>query len=234
MDKDKLSQAIIALSELVERLRGPGGCPWDAQQTDLTLKMYLLEEAYEVLDAIEKGSPKEVCQELGDLLFQILFLCRLAEERGEFDLTEVIEGIREKMINRHPHVFGETDVESPEEVALNWARIKRNERDKVDDRSSVLQSVPRNLPALLRAHRINERASKVDRDGPKPGELWAKVEEEFKELRGTMLNSDKDRVGEKVGDLLFTLADLARVQGLNAEDLLRETNNRFSERFEES
>ncbi len=117
MNKEKLSGALLGLHDLVSRLRGPGGCPWDAQQTPSTIKMYLLEEAYEVLDAIEKGAPGDVCEELGDLLFQIIFLTHLAEEGGEFDLVEVIETITEKMIKRHPHVFGVTDVKGPEEVA---------------------------------------------------------------------------------------------------------------------
>ena len=129
MEPDKLSGALLALVELVARLRGPGGCPWDAKQTDETLKIYLLEEAYEVLDAVERSSPRQVCQELGDLLFQILFLAHLAEERQEFDLVDVLETIREKMIRRHPHVFGDVAVETAEDVAENWAEIKRNEKE---------------------------------------------------------------------------------------------------------
>ena len=127
MNKDRLSGTLSALAELVSRLRGDDGCPWDIKQTDSTIKMYLLEEAYEVLDAIEGGSPEDVCQELGDLLFMILFLSRMAEERGEFDLVEVMEKITEKMINRHPHVFGLTDVKSSEEVDIYWEKIKRKE-----------------------------------------------------------------------------------------------------------
>ena len=127
MDSEKLSKALSSLYTLLPKLRGPGGCPWDALQTDASIKMYLLEEAYEVLDAVEKGSAEDVRKELGDLLFQILFLARLAEERGEYDFADVMEGIRDKMIKRHPHVFGDKELETPEEVAENWARIKEAE-----------------------------------------------------------------------------------------------------------
>jgi tetrapyrrole methylase family protein/MazG family protein len=126
MNKDQLAKALSALSDLVSRLRGPEGCPWDREQTDSSIKMYLLEEAYEVLDAIENGSPEGVCEELGDLLFQIIFLASLAEVRGEFDLTEVMEKIASKMIRRHPHVFGDAQVKNPAEVSKNWEEIKKN------------------------------------------------------------------------------------------------------------
>ena len=233
MEKDNLSRALIALSELMARLRGPGGCPWDIQQTDSTIKMYLLEEAYEVLDAIERGSTDDVCKELGDLLFQIIFLARLAEERGEFDLGNVIEQITEKMINRHPHVFGNTTVKSPEEVADNWERIKRTEADTPKTSLSLLQSVPANLPALLRAQRLSERASNAGYDSPNAIETWGKVEEEFEELRKTIFEPNKEGNGEKMGNLLFSLVNLAQKWGLNAEHLLRGTNQRFIESLEE-
>ena len=130
MDSDRLSKAIVALTNLVARLRGPEGCPWDARQTDSTIKIYLIEEAFEVLDAIEKSSPEDVCLELGDLLFQVLFLARLADERNEFDFIDVVEKITKKMIHRHPHVFGEVKVNSAEDVANNWANIKKAEKGK--------------------------------------------------------------------------------------------------------
>ena len=223
MNKDKLSRALLSLSELVSRLRGPCGCPWDAQQTDSTIKMYLLEETYEVLDAIERGSSEDVCQELGDLLFQIIFLARLAEEIGEFDLVEVIEKITEKMINRNPHYFGSTRVKSAEYVAENRLRIKKGE-----------VSVPESLPALLSAHRLGERTSKMTTDSPNVEEIWSKVEEAFEDLREVILDRDKQRIGEETGDLLFSLVNLARHWGLNAEHLLRIVNKKFLERFKET
>jgi len=154
MDTDRLAGAIRSLVELVTRLRGPGGCPWDAKQTDSTIKIYLLEEAYEVLDALEDSSPEEVCSELGDLLFQILFLAQLASERGEFDFNEVVEGITEKMTRRHPHVFGNTRVESAEDVSSNWVKIKRTEKGKSKETSFLLQSIPSGLPALFKGAQV--------------------------------------------------------------------------------
>lgn len=231
MSKDRLSRALEGLYELVSRLRGPNGCPWDAKQTDSTIMMYLLEESYEVLDAIERSAPEDVCHELGDLLFHIIFIAGLAQERGEFDLVEVMEKITEKMINRHPHVFGLTDVKSPEDVVHNWEVIKRSEKGAPKTLLSLLQSIPVDLPALLRAHRLSERASKKDFDWPDAEGVWNKIEEELGELRKTILEEDEERIGEEIGDLLFSLVNLARHWGLNAEHLLRNTNQRFLERF---
>jgi MazG family protein len=232
MDPDRLSRAIVDLVELVERLRGPGGCPWDAEQTDATIKIYLLEEAYEVLEAIEKSSSTDVCLELGDLLFQVLFLARLAEERNEFDLVELIEKITEKMVRRHPHVFGELKADTAEDVALNWAKIKKAEKGALYAASS-LENVPVNLPALLRAHRLGERAFREGFDLPGTGEAWDGVQERFEKLRTALAEKNKDLVGEVMGDLLFDIAGLARAWRLNAEDVLRLANQRFLERFEE-
>ncbi len=240
MDPDRLSRAIVDLVGLVERLRGPGGCPWDAEQTDATIKIYLLEEAYEVLEAIEKSSSTDICLELGDLLFQILFLARLAEERNEFDFVQVIETIKAKMIRRHPHVFGEVKVDTAEDVALNWAKIKKSEKGALHEASS-LENVPVNLPALLRAHRLGERASREGFDPlhvgaglapPDKGQIWDGVQERFEKLRTALAEQNKDLLGEIMGDLLFDIAGLARAWRLNAEDVLRLANQRFLERFE--
>jgi tetrapyrrole methylase family protein/MazG family protein len=233
MNKDALSEAVSNLINLALKLRGPDGCPWDALQTDSTIKIYLLEEAYEVLDAIERGSPEDVCLELGDLLFQIIFLTILANERGEFDLVEVIEKITEKMIKRHPHVFGDASVDGPAEVSENWQKIKMTEKVGPKSPSSLLQDVPVNLPALLRAHRLSERASKVGFDWEGREEIWDKVKEEFEEINETLTGDDKDRVGEEIGDLLFSLVNMARHWGLNSELLLRDANQKFLKRFQE-
>ena len=234
MDSDRLSRAVVALVDLVVRLRGPNGCPWDAKQTDASIKMYLLEEAYEVLDAIENSSPRDVCMELGDLLFQILFLTQLAAERKEFDFIEVVEKITEKMIHRHPHVFGSSKLDSPEEVALNWTRIKANEKGSSHKPSSALQSVPLNLPALLRAHRLGERASKLNTFWANGDKILATLQEEFEALKSAIARQDRDLVSEKTGDLLFDLANLTRHWGLNAENLLRLANQDFLEFFEKA
>ncbi len=233
MTDDRLLNALSNLVALVSKLRAPDGCPWDAVQTDSTIKIYLLEEVYEVLEAIEKGSPEDVCLELGDVLFHIIFLARLANERGEFDLADVMEKITEKMIERHPHVFGDTIVEGPSDVSDNWQRIKMEKKRQSDTHPSPLQDLPANLPALLMTQRISERASVVGFDWQGKEDIWDKVKEEFAELGETLRNDDKDRVGEEIGDLLFTLVNMARHWDLNGELLLRNANQKFLKRFQE-
>jgi MazG family protein len=233
MDAQKLSKALLALHELISKLRGTDGCPWDVLQTDSTIKMYLLEEAYEVLDAIERGGPEDVCQELGDLLFQIIFLVSLAEERGEFDLVEVLEQITEKMRYRHPHVFGQTKVESADEVAENWQKLKERENEKSKTLSENLRGVPVDLPALLRAHRLSDRASRANRERPDVEVQWVNVEKSFEQLKEAVSTSDKERIGHRVGEILFGLVSLARDWGLNAESLLRQVNQEFIQRVEQ-
>ncbi len=231
-DPERLSKAVLGLLDLVAKLRGPGGCPWDAKQTDSTIRLYLLEEAYEVLDAIEKTSAPDVCQELGDLLFHILFLARLAEERDEFDFTEVVERITEKMTRRHPHVFGEARVENADDVAINWARIKKQEKEKSGDTSSLLNGIPVDLPALLRAHRLSERASRANFDPPDSEDAWDIVLEKFEALKASVNNQDKDNFGKDMGTFLFSLVNLARLWGVNSEHLLRTASNEFIKRIE--
>lgn len=232
MDHSALASAIKRLAELVERLRAPDGCPWDAKQTMYTVRMYLLEESYEVLDAIERNVPEEVCGELGDLLFQVVFIAYLGEEKGEFDLVKVVERIIEKMIRRHPHVFGNTRVKDVEEVAVNWAKIKESEKSGEAKERSFLDRVPAALPALERAHRLSERASKLGFDWEDRNGVWEKVREEIGELSEANEKQDRAMVGEEVGDLLFSLVNLARHWGLNAEDLLRMANRKFIRRFQ--
>jgi len=232
MTKNRLSGAVSSLNDLVFRLRGPGGCPWDAEQTDDTAKMYLIEEAYEVLDAIGSKSPEDVCEELGDLIFQVFFIAALAKERGEFDLTGVIERITEKMIRRHPHVFGDKTVTGSSDVSDNWDRIKREEKKENNSPLSRLNNVPVNLPALLRAHRLSERASKVGFDWAGKEEIWEKVEEEFGELAGAVKENDEKKVREEMGDLMFSLFNLSRHWGFNSEQLMQDSNRKFINRFE--
>jgi MazG family protein len=195
--------------------------------------MYLLEEAYEVVDAVERGSSEELCQELGDLLFQIVFLTRLAQERGEFDLLDVVKKISEKMKNRHPHVFGQTTVKTPEDVADNWEKIKRREKGAPKTLRSQLESVPIHLPALLRAHRLSHKASKADSGRASRDNSWGRVEEDLNELGKTISAGDREAFAQKIGELLFGLANLAREWGLNAEHLLRSANQKFIERYRE-
>lgn len=232
MDKQRLSNVLVSLCEIMRELRGPDGCPWDAKQTNATVKMYLLEEAYEVLDAVESGDPSAVCEELGDLFFQILFLADLAEEQGAFSFLEVMESIKDKMIRRHPHVFGQMEVKDADEVAQNWKLIKSREKGSTGegDKALALESIPAALPALLRAHRLIDRAPQ----GPK-----GVGEEDNGHLIGDLCNRvdqaierrDQGHLGEEMGDLLFRLAGLAREWGLNAEHLLRQANQRFVDRY---
>lgn len=233
MNSKKLLKALSDVIELVSRLRGPDGCPWDRKQTDSTIKMYLLEETYEVLDAIEKKSPEDVCLELGDLFFMIVFLARLYEERGLFNLIEVIEKVTGKMINRHPHVFGDVTVKSSSEVSENWQKIKLKEKGGTPVISTLLEDVPVDLPALLRAHRLSDKASKVGFDWDGKEEVWDKVREEFSELSGSIDKNNLTEVEEEIGDLFFSLVNLARHWGLNSERLLRDANNKFIRRFKD-
>ncbi len=227
--RERAPESILRLIDLMARLRGPGGCPWDAKQTDTTIKAYLLEEAYEVLDAVEKSSPDDVCQELGDLLFQIVFHARLAEERGEFDLVDVMDRIAEKMIRRHPHVFGDAHVEGAEEVASNWAKIKRMENGENSDAAGQLRSIPKNLPSLLRAHRISERSSKAGIPLPEGKEGLKKMLGALMDLQETVDSPSPEVASKSLGDLLFSAASFARAMGLNAEHILRLANDKFME-----
>ena len=228
LDRRKAADALLRLVDIMARLRSPGGCPWDAKQTDDTIKAYLLEEAYEVLEAVERASPPDVCQELGDLLFQIIFLARLAEERGDFDLTDVMEGIAEKMIRRHPHVFGEARVEGAEEVASNWAKIKQAEKGNGQGAAAQLRSIPSNLPALLRCHRITERASKAGFPVPSGMDAIEKIEKAVKTLKSSPGLATGPRE-EALRTLFFSAASAARAMGFNAEHLLRAANESFIE-----
>jgi tetrapyrrole methylase family protein/MazG family protein len=230
MNRTDPADVFTALWALVEKLRGPGGCPWDAKQTAESIKTYVLEEAYEVADAVERKSPEEVCHELGDLLFQVLFMASIYKGSGEFDLYEVLETIHKKMIRRHPHVFGPVEVNSAEEVAANWEKIKKEELGLSEDARWPLEKVPENLPALLRAHRLIERAARHRLLASEDEERWSEVEDIGGALKEAVLEGDRQRIATTVGELLFRLVALARRWGLNAEDLLREKNRRFIEK----
>jgi len=227
MNPNDLAEVFTALWALVERLRGPGGCPWDAKQTAESIKTYVLEEAYEVADAVERGSPEDVRQELGDLLFQVLFMASLYEDSGQFDLREVMETIRRKMIRRHPHVFGPVEVHNAEEVAANWEKIKKEELGLSENSRWPLEKVPENLPSLMRAHRLIERASKHGLFPSEGQETWSTLRGAWKALGESLLQKDRSLIGRIIGEVLFGLAVLAREWGLNAEDLLKERNRHF-------
>ncbi len=226
---EKICNELLALVHIMERLRGKDGCPWDKKQTPDTVKEYLLEEAYEVVDAVEKKDSKALCEELGDLFFQIIFLSHLAKEKGEFSLLDVFRLIKEKMIRRHPHVFGDVKVKDAEEVLKNWARIK--EKEKKGSEKHPLEDIPLCLPALLRAQKLSEKAARFGFDWKDKKGIWEKVKEEFRELEEAIESEDKERVKEEIGDLLFSIVNLSRHWKLNAEQILREANRKFVERF---
>ena len=218
------------LREIMARLRGASGCPWDREQTLATLRTFLIEEAYEVIDAIDRGEPAGLREELGDLLFQIVFQSRIAEERGWFDLDAVMRGIGDKIVRRHPHVFGEDRLDTSAEVLRQWEEIKSDERRRRGE-GSMFAGVPQGLPALLKALRISAKAARVGFDWPNGASLWDKVQEEVRELDEARRAGDRAQVAEEIGDLLFTLANVARQEDLDPEQILQEANRKFLERF---
>lgn len=219
------------LLEIVATLRSPAGCPWDAEQTPESLKPYLLEETYEVLDAIDRGEPSEICDELGDLLLQIVFQARLFEERQAFDMGNVADAIADKLIRRHPHVFTAQRQGSMEALDAQWERIKAEEKESRGESPTVLGGVPRHLPALLRARKISERASRVGFDWPEVDGIFAKIDEELQEFREALQRGDRQAMTDELGDLLFAVVNLGRFLNIDAEEALRQTVNRFVARF---
>jgi len=215
---------------VIARLRAPDGCPWDRQQTHASLKRYLLEETYEALEAIDAGDAERLCDELGDVLLQIALHAQIAAEAGDFTERDVVDRITEKMIRRHPHVFGDVDVADADEVLRNWEAIKRGESP---ERQSLLDGVPASLPALLRASDLSRRAAKVGFDWPSLAEVWAKACEELAELEAELPAGDASRRAEELGDVLFTLVNVARWTEVDPEDALRQAAARFERRFRE-
>lgn len=222
------------LVAIMDRLRDPGGCPWDREQTYATLRGFLLEECYEVVEALDHGDLPGLREELGDLLFQVVFLSRLAKESGAFSAADVISGIAEKMIRRHPHVFGDDSAEDSREVLRKWEAIKRAEKGPAalpEADPSILDGIPRALPALLKAQRLGDKAARVGFDWRHADAVFAKVDEEIAELRAATLRGDREAVVEELGDTLFSLAMLARHLGVDPEHALEHGNRKFKTRF---
>lgn len=223
------------------RLRAPGGCPWDREQTHLTLRTYLIEEAYEVLDAIEKGSAAEFAEELGDLLLQVLFHADIAREAGAFDISNVITAIHDKLVRRHPHVFGNVKADTSAQVLKNWAQLKAKEKRKTspdgagrkDSLQSILDSVPRSLPALLEAYQMTRRAGQVGFDWERVEGIFDKLKEESQELQSALATSSRRAVEEELGDILFSVVNLARFLEIDPEVALKHSNLKFKERFQD-
>lgn len=218
------------LVEVMRALLGPGGCPWDREQTLETLRPYVIEEAFEVVDAIDRGSPPLLKEELGDLLLQIVFQAELARAQGWFEVDEVVDGICDKLIRRHPHVFGDAEAGDATGALHQWERLKKAEKKG----RGALDGVPVALPALLRAVRVGEKASAVGYDWPDAGGPRAKIDEELGEMDAALAEGDRAAAERELGDLLFSVASFARKQGMDPEAALRGALDRFSGRFRHS
>jgi tetrapyrrole methylase family protein/MazG family protein len=220
------------LVEIMSRLRAPDGCPWDKEQTHETLKPYLIEESYEVLDAIDGGDDRELADELGDVLLQVVFHAQLASETGRFTVDDVARAISDKLERRHPHVFGDVPADDTATVVKNWEAIKREEnKDKGSQRTSRLDGVSRQLPALLRAENIQKKAARVGFDWDRLDEVTAKAREEVNEFAEALEKGEATHVEEELGDLLFSLVNVARFVGVSPEGALTRTNQKFIARF---
>ena len=230
------------LVSLMARLRAPDGCPWDRAQTPQSLRTYLLEETYEALDAIERNDPRALKDELGDLLLQVLFHAQMAAEQGRFSIDDVLTELHDKLVRRHPHVFGTAKADSPEQVVVNWEALKAAERNAHADgpalrakpaEKSALAGVPSTLPAQLEAYQLTRKAAQVGFDWERLEDVLAKLNEEVAELREGVAANDKDRLEDEVGDLLFVAVNVARFLGLDPDLALRRTNRKFVARFRE-
>jgi ATP diphosphatase len=230
-DSVKAAEAVQRAVEIMARLRGPEGCPWDREQTFDTIKRYTLEETYEVFDAIERRAWPELKDELGDLLLQVLFYAQMAQEAGYFDLKDVAENLNAKLVRRHPHVFGEVEATDSDAVLRNWEQIKVEEKKSKPVAGSLLDDVPRTMPATLEAGKLGSKAAKVGFDWPDASGLFAKMDEEIAELMVEVEARDPAKVEAEFGDLLFTAMNLARHLGVDAESALRAANVKFRRRF---
>ena len=222
------------------RLRGPDGCPWDRQQDRNSLKPMLVEETYEVLEAIDNNDPDGLAEELGDLLLHVVFQAQLGKEDGSFDIDAVIDGICDKLVRRHPHVFGTETASTPEEVIKNWEAIKAQEKtrklkDRTPEQRSLLEGIPTRLPALHEAHQISSKAARVGFEWPDIEGVFGKLKEETHELREAMTgpeNSRQSRVEDEIGDILFVIVNLARFLKIDSESALKRANRKFKTRFQ--
>ena len=221
------------------RLRAPGGCPWDIEQTYESLAPYLLEETYEAFDAIqeatETGDTTHLCEELGDVLLQVVFHSAIAKEKGDFTIDDVAEGVAQKLVLRHPHVFGDKKLETADDVLDNWDDLKKEERKasgkKEKKQDSILDEVPKVFPALIEGNKLTKKAAKVGFDWENPKQIFDKLTEETEELKSAIEEKDKNHIQEEIGDLLFVVVNLARKLGVEPENALKKTNRKFRKRF---
>lgn len=218
------------LLDIMSRLRAPGGCPWDAEQTHESIRKNFIEETYEVIEAIDKRDPVLLCEELGDVLLQIVFHAQMEQEIGNFAFGDVADGICKKLIERHPHVFGEVKVGGVDDVLTNWDAIKRSTKGQ-SSTSSAMLSVPRELPALMRADKLQHKAAKVGFDWDDVSGALDKLGEETEELRGAIASGDRENIKEELGDLIFSAVNVSRFVGCDAEEALTAASDKFLERF---
>jgi tetrapyrrole methylase family protein/MazG family protein len=232
MKKDyKAPEKLTELTQLIKKLRAPDGCPWDQQQKKEDISKYILEEAYEVVDSLAQENTQALKEELGDLLFQILFLTEMGAESELFFLSDVLDGIIKKMIRRHPHVFGDKKVISVQEIKNNWQQIKKKERGNNNDDENLFGNVPRSFPALKRAQKITSIASTYGFDWPTIQHVMKKMKEEIKEFNAAIKDRDHDQIEEELGDILFTVVNLSRFVQVDAETALSKVTDKFLQRF---
>jgi len=218
------------LVALMARLRGSNGCPWDRKQSLESLKPFIVEESYEVVDAIDRKDRPALAEELGDFLLQAVFVAEIAQEEGSFDIYDVITAIHDKLVRRHPHVFGDVEAKNAEQVLVNWEKLKNEERKA--ENKSVLAGVPQSLPALLKASRLTEKAARVGFDWRRAEDVFDKIDEEIGELRDAINGKNPQNIHDEIGDLLFSIANIARKLDVSPEEALQSANRKYMRRFE--
>ena len=229
-----MSETLNSLSKLIkitDALMGEDGCPWDKVQTRESLKPYLVEETYEVLDALDANDPEKIKDELGDLLYQILFHSKISSLKGEFNFRDVIDNLSEKMVRRHPHVFKEGELNTPDQVVKQWEEIKRNEKNQANQKS-ILDNIPKNLPSLLRAQKLQKKAAKEGFDWDQISDVFDKLDEEIVEFKEAVLKKKSADIQNEIGDMIFIITNIAKCYKIDAEEALRSTNNKFIKRFQ--
>ena len=229
-----MSETLNSLSKLIkitDTLMGEDGCPWDKVQTRESLKPYLVEETYEVLDALDANDPEKIKDELGDLLYQILFHSKISSLKGEFNFRDVIDNLSEKMVRRHPHVFQEGELNTPDQVVKQWEEIKRNEKNQANQKS-ILDNIPKNLPSLLRAQKLQKKAAKEGFDWDQINDVFDKLDEEIAEFKEAVLKKKSADIQSEIGDIIFVITNIAKFYKIDAEEALRSTNNKFIKRFQ--
>ena len=228
-----MSETLNSLSKLIkitDTLMGDDGCPWDKVQTRESLKPYLVEETYEVLEALDENDPEKIKDELGDLLYQILFHSKISSLKGEFNFRDVIDNLSEKMVRRHPHVFKGGKLNTPDQVIGQWEEIKKKENNKANQKS-ILDSIPINLPSLIRAQKLQKKAAKEGFDWDQINDVFDKLDEEISEFKEAVLTKKSMDIQNEIGDILFVITNIAKFHKIDAEEALRSTNNKFIKRF---